>query len=68
MKYILLIFLILFAFGCPEYKTTQPGKSGEISFNTICLDGHIYYHTSAGFYGGILAPKLHDDGKPVLCK
>lgn len=66
-KFILIIFVLLV--GCSQDYSAKGsvGFSQAAGVKKICIEGHVYYYTKGGYQGGI-APKLHNDGRPVKCE
>lgn len=67
---ILLLLPFLFC-GCATTNPTWWVRSLPSMIEEVCLDGHVYYTALYEFSGAataVLAAKLDDDGKPVLCK
>lgn len=68
MKYLMLIFIMIFGIGCDNSAEILPINSNT-TFENIdkgCIEGHSYYRTGSYSHGGI-AINLDDDGKPIKC-
>ncbi len=44
----------------------EPNEADPATYQTICLDNHEYWRANLDF-GQVLAPKLTDEGYPVIC-
>lgn len=60
-----LLLSLLVVSGCkPSGGIDKDWSSGMYQ---VCIKGHVYYHSSVGAYGHVMAIRLTDDGKPVKC-
>lgn len=69
MKRSLFVLIILLLLGCrAEYETALPAKSGNQSFDVICIDNVEYiYFAKYGDKVGYLAPHFKTDGSLYIC-
>lgn len=52
--------------NCDNNNNNKVKVNKGWSIDTVCIEHHTYYETR-GLYGGGIAPKLTDDGKPCHC-